>query len=103
MFSRRFVANGGAGGAEDGEWEGGVSSSGAAGQGEVAVFGEVLMPLLSPALIGTLPHYTSMYTYSGLLFFRAILRMHDGSTDLLTNPTKVFHRLYHHYAAARAE
>ena len=45
MFSWRFVANGDGGGAEDGEWKGGESSSGAAGQGEVAV--------LSPALIGT--------------------------------------------------
>ena len=34
------------------EWEGGESSSGVAGR-EVAVHGEVLMPLLSPGLIGT--------------------------------------------------
>ena len=48
MFSRRFATNGGGGGAEYGEWEGGESSSRAAGRGEVAVHGEVLMPLLSP-------------------------------------------------------
>ena len=38
-----------------------------------------------------------------LLLFRTILRMLDGSTILLTNMTQVFHRLHHHYAAARAE
>ena len=51
MFSRRFATNRGGGGAEYGEWEGGKSSSRATGRGEVAVHGEVLMPLLSPALI----------------------------------------------------
>ena len=57
-----FVANGRVGGAEDGEWEGGESSSEAAGRGEVAVLGEVLMPLLSPALIGT---RTSLSSHQG--------------------------------------
>ena len=38
------------------------SSSGVAGRGEVAVHGEVLMPLLSPALIGT---RTSLSSHQG--------------------------------------
>ena len=59
MFSRRFATNRGGGGAEYGEWEGGKS---AAGRGEVAVHGEVLMPLLSPALIGT---QTSLSSHQG--------------------------------------
>ena len=42
--------------------EGGESSSRAAGRGEVAVHGEVLMPLLSPALIGT---RTSLSSHQG--------------------------------------
>ena len=42
--------------------EGGESSSRAAGRGEVAVHGEVLMPLLSPALIGT---QTSLSSHQG--------------------------------------
>ena len=46
----------------EGEWEGGESSSRAAGRGEVAVHGEVLMPLLSPALIGT---RTSLSSHQG--------------------------------------
>ena len=62
MFSRRFATNGGGGGAEYGEWEGCESSSRAAGRGEVAVHGEVLMPLLSPALIGT---RTSLSSHQG--------------------------------------
>ena len=59
MFSRRFATNRGGGGAEYG---GGKSSSRAAGRGEVAVHGEVLMPLLSPALIGT---RTSLSSHQG--------------------------------------
>ena len=51
MFSRRFVANGS-----------GKASSGVADRGEVAVHGEVLMPLLSPALIGTM---TSLSSHQG--------------------------------------
>ena len=42
--------------------ESGKSSSRAAGRGEVAVHGEVLMPLLSPALIGT---RTSLSSHQG--------------------------------------
>ena len=42
--------------------ESGKASSRAAGRGEVAVHGEVLMPLLSPALIGT---RTSLSSHQG--------------------------------------